>query len=137
MDKRYVTPADVDTLVLPWGEIQWLSEPSVTGSDRLATGIVSVAPGQGHERHNHPGCEEIIYVLEGKGEQFVEDEDGQAEKRIVQTGDLIQVPADRYHGTVNIGEDTLRLLVVYQTAEPALQLRNAPDCRIESAKNGR
>ena len=30
-------------------------------------------PGKGHERHNHPESEEILYVLAGEGEQMLDD----------------------------------------------------------------
>lgn len=52
------------------------SEPRVTGSTCMTTGIVTLDPGQGHARHNHPGCEENLYILEGIGEQMVETPDG-------------------------------------------------------------
>ena len=34
---------------------------------------VVLLPGQGHERHNHPDADEILYVLAGTGEQMVDD----------------------------------------------------------------
>ena len=34
---------------------------------------VVLLPGQGHERHNHPDSDEILYVLAGEGEQMVDD----------------------------------------------------------------
>lgn len=127
---RFVSPGDVETMVLSWGNIQWLSEPRVTGSDIMTTGVVELESGKGHERHNHPGCDEIIYVLHGKGEQFIEYEDGTTDKRNVGSGDLIFIPASLYHGTLNTGDEPMRLLVVYQTAGPEALLRSSPDCRI-------
>ncbi len=134
---RFVSPDDVETQIFPWGRLQWLSEPRVTGSHVLATGIVALEVGKGHDRHNHPNCEEIIYVLEGEGEQFVEVEDGQTLTRTVRPGDLIHIPADLYHGTTNIGQKTMRFLVSYEKAGPEAFLRSLPDCRIEPAKNPR
>lgn len=67
MEKKFlhiVTPDDVETQVLSWGSFQWLNEPRVTGTENMAVGIGRIAPGQGHTRHNHPGCEEFIYFLE-------------------------------------------------------------------------
>jgi len=127
---RFVNLADVETLELPWGKLKWLSEPRVTGSEVLTTGVVLLEQGKGHERHNHPGCEEIIYVLEGRGEQFIEYADGTVDKRVVGAGDLIHVPADLYHGTANIGPGPLKLLVVYQFAGPEAALRSLPECKI-------
>ena len=38
--RRFVTPADVETLVFDWGTIKWLSEPRVTGTERFTMGVV-------------------------------------------------------------------------------------------------
>ncbi|HZG88114.1 cupin domain-containing protein [Paenibacillus sp.] len=137
MSKRlnYVTPADVETQVFPWGKIQWLSEPNVTGSQVMTTGVVALETGKGHDRHNHPGCDEIIYVMEGTGEQFIELADGTTDRREVKAGDLIFIPADLFHGTLNTGASEMRLLVVYQTAGPEAFLRTLPDCTIIPAAN--
>jgi oxalate decarboxylase/phosphoglucose isomerase-like protein (cupin superfamily) len=134
-ERRFVSPDDVETQVFPWGRLQWLSEPRVTGSQVLTTGIVTLELGKGHARHNHPGCEEIIYVMDGEGEQFVELEDGEVITRMVRTGDLIHVPADMYHGTTNTGTRPMRLLVSYEKAGPEALLRSLPDCKIEAPRN--
>jgi oxalate decarboxylase/phosphoglucose isomerase-like protein (cupin superfamily) len=65
---------DVESLVFDWGTIKFLSEPEVTGVESFSFGMVVLAPGQGHERHNHPGVEEIIFVMSGEGEQMVDDQ---------------------------------------------------------------
>jgi oxalate decarboxylase/phosphoglucose isomerase-like protein (cupin superfamily) len=135
-ERRFVSPDDVETQVFPWGKLQWLSEPRVTGSQVLTTGLVILEPGKGHERHNHPGCEEIIYVMEGEGEQFLELADGTEDRRTVGPGDLIHVPASMYHGTTNTGDEPMRLLVSYEKAGPEALLRGLPDCRIEPPGNG-
>ena len=36
--------------------------------------MVTLEPGKGHDVHNRPGVEEILYVLEGKGLQMVDVE---------------------------------------------------------------
>ncbi|WP_207953359.1 cupin domain-containing protein [Paenibacillus agricola] len=129
-DRRFVSPDDVETLVLPWGRIKWLSEPGVTGSGIMTTGVVDLEVGKGHERHNHPDCDEIIYVTQGQGEQFIEFGDGKVDTRNVKSGDLIFIPADLYHGTLNTGEGVMQLLVVYQSAGPEALLKTLPECEI-------
>lgn len=127
--KRFVEPSEVETQVFDWGRIQWLSEPRVTGTEHIAAGVVTLAPGQGHQRHNHPGVEEILYVLEGEGIQMV-DMDGE-ERRPVRAGMLIHIPADVYHSTVNSGAGPMKLLAVYSPPGPEALLRLLPECRIE------
>jgi oxalate decarboxylase/phosphoglucose isomerase-like protein (cupin superfamily) len=120
------TTQDVDRLEFDWGKIHFLSEPAVTGAERFSFGIVELAEGKGHARHNHPGSEEIIYVVSGEGEQMVDD---QPPIR-VGPGASIYIPADVYHSTVNTGSETLKLIVVYSPTGPERLLREIPGCRV-------
>jgi oxalate decarboxylase/phosphoglucose isomerase-like protein (cupin superfamily) len=103
------TRQDVDRLEFDWGRIHFLSEPAVTAANRFSFGIVELAAGKGHARHNHPGSEEIIYVVSGEGEQMVDDQPPVK----VSSGSSIYIPADVYHSTLNTGTETLELIVVY------------------------
>jgi oxalate decarboxylase/phosphoglucose isomerase-like protein (cupin superfamily) len=129
--KRFVQPDDVETLAFDWGRLQWLSEPKVTGADKFVLGVVTVEPGKGHLRHNHPDMEEILYVIEGEGTQMV-DIGGEQRRRVV-AGDLIHLPAGVFHETVNTGDKTLRFLVVFGPTGQEEILRAMPDCTIEPA----
>lgn len=61
-----VSPDDVETQILDWGQFQWLNEPRVTGAQKQILGLGRIKPGKGHTRHNHEDSEEFIYFLEGK-----------------------------------------------------------------------
>lgn len=123
---RVVYDRDVETMVFDWGKIRLLSEPTLTGAERMTFGLVELEPGKGHERHNHPGTEEIIYVVSGEGEQMVDDR-GPAH---VTPGASIFVPNGAPHSTVNTGSETMRLLVVYAPTGAETALREAPGCQI-------
>lgn len=132
--RNIVSIEDVETQIFPWGRLSWLSEPRVTGTDNMTAGIVVLEQGKGHDRHNHPGCEEILFVLEGEGEQTIE-ENGEIEKKVVKKWDLIKISEGVYHSTINTGNSSMVLLAVYQFPGPEAQLRNSPDCKIEPPKN--
>jgi oxalate decarboxylase/phosphoglucose isomerase-like protein (cupin superfamily) len=117
---------DVESLAFDWGTLKVLSEPAVTGAERFSFGMVVVAPGGGHERHNHPGAEEIIFVMSGEGEQMIDDQPPIK----VRPGASIYIPADVYHSTLNTGWEPLRLLIVYSPAGPERLLRDIPGCRV-------
>ena len=73
LGKGCVVYADeVETMQFDWGKIRLLSEPGLTGAEMMTFGRVELSPGAGHDRHNHPDTEEIIYVVSGEGEQMVE-----------------------------------------------------------------
>src|ERR1700745_4532452 len=97
---------DVDCFEFDWGKINFRSEPAVTGAVHFSFGIVELAAGKGHARHNHPGSEEIIYVISGEGEQMVDDRPSVK----VGPGASIYIPADVYHSTVNTGPETMQLI---------------------------
>jgi oxalate decarboxylase/phosphoglucose isomerase-like protein (cupin superfamily) len=126
----FVEEADVETQVFNWGRLSWLSEPRVTAAERFSAGVVSLEPGKGHERHNHPGVEEILYVLSGTGDQTV-DFGGETLRREVSTGVLIHIPPDVYHSTVNTGQEPMRLLAIYAPPGPEAELRAMEGVRIE------
>jgi len=131
---RFVSVDDVETQNFPWGKLAWLSEPRVTGTDNMTAGVVTLEPGKGHDRHNHAGCEELLYVLEGMGDQTIED-GGEIIKRRVKPGDLIHIPPGGYHSTINAGATPMVLFAVYQYPGPEAFLRSLPECVIEPAKN--
>lgn len=125
---RFVRPAEVETQVFDWGTIKWLSEPRVTSTERFAAGVVLLEPGKGHARHNHPGCEEILYVVSGQGKQLI-DIDGERWEAIG-AGDLVHIPADIFHATVNTGWEPLKMVAIYCPPGPEALLRTLPGCRI-------
>ncbi|MBD3175660.1 MAG: cupin domain-containing protein [Armatimonadia bacterium] len=128
--KRFVTPDQVETQVFDWGSLKWMSEPRVTGAERFSAGVVLLAPGKGHESHNHPGVEEILYIISGTGEQMVGDE-----RRQVGPGDLVHIPPDVYHETINTGWDELKILAIYSPPGPEAELRKMPGVQIVPPKS--
>ncbi len=110
-----VTPDDVETQVLDWGQFQWMNEPEVTNVDKMVVGIGKIKPGMGHTRHNHPDSEEFIYFLKGKAMQTIERPDGKQEQEL-HPGDLISIPQGWYHSTMNIGDGDLEFLCCYLNA---------------------
>ncbi|MEW6360222.1 MAG: cupin domain-containing protein [Planctomycetota bacterium] len=129
----FVEEDDVETQVFGWGRLAWLSEPRVTRAERFSAGVVTLEPGKGHDVHNHPGVEEILYVLEGKGIQMV-DVEGAREEREVGAGVMIHIPPDWFHSTINTGDGPMRLLAIYAPPGPEAELRRMDGVKIEPPK---
>jgi quercetin dioxygenase-like cupin family protein len=119
-------PDDVVTRVFDWGTIKWLVTPHLDEGAGLTTGEVIIYPGQGHAPHQHPGEEEVIYVISGKGSQTV----GDGEPFDIQEGDAIYIPRDTLHSTYNTTWSPLRLVVVYTPGGAETGLDGLPDARI-------
>jgi oxalate decarboxylase/phosphoglucose isomerase-like protein (cupin superfamily) len=125
---RFVHPSDVETMVFDWGAIKWMSEPRVTRTAGFTMGVVLLEPGKGHARHNHPGCEEVLYVVSGRGRQMI-DIDGERWEEVGE-GDAVHIPPDVFHATVNTGWEPLKLLAVYCPPGPEAILRILPGGRL-------
>jgi oxalate decarboxylase/phosphoglucose isomerase-like protein (cupin superfamily) len=129
-ENNFVYPRDVSAFGFDWGRLALTVAPEVNGAKTFSGGVVDLPPGQGHSRHNHPGSEEIIFVISGEGEQMVETPEGVPEVRRVGPGCTVFVPESRYHSTVNTGSGPMQLFVVYSPAGPELALRELPDFRL-------
>jgi len=112
----------IPTDQLSWGIIKWLVTPDKDNADHTL-GEVVVRPGLGHDRHNHPNAEEVLYILSGTGLQMVDD----GEPYEVHAGDVIYIPRGVFHSTKNVGWETLRLLALYNPGGSEKDLQSLPD----------
>ena len=126
----FTHPDQVAAFGFDWGQLALTVGPEVNTAQHFSGGIVTVKPGMGHSRHNHPGAEEIILVITGTGQQMVEDDEGNQETQDVGPGCTIYVPESRYHSTLNTGSGPMTLFVVYSPAGPERALRDLPDFKL-------
>lgn len=73
---------------------------------------VVVPEGMGHDFHKHPEMHEILYILKGRAEQWIEDE-----MQFLETGDSVYIDADVVHATFNAGEGELEFLAILSPPE--------------------
>jgi oxalate decarboxylase/phosphoglucose isomerase-like protein (cupin superfamily) len=120
-----VDPNALPTQTFDWGAIKWFVTPDTTRGAGVTFGEVVLQPGKGHDRHNHPESEEVLYVLSGEGDQMLDD----GEPFGVKAGDSIYVPTGVYHSTRNTGWEPMRLLAIYNPGGPEKVLEQLPDFR--------
>jgi oxalate decarboxylase/phosphoglucose isomerase-like protein (cupin superfamily) len=108
-----------------WGIIKWFVAPGRTPGAAMSFGEVVLLPGMGHDRHNHPESEEILYVLSGEGEQMLDD----GAPFPIGAGETIYVPTAMFHATRNTGWGPMRLLAIYNPGGPERALEALPDFR--------
>ena len=118
-----VDPNAIPTQTFDWGAIKWFVTPELTEGAGITFGEVVLQPGRGHDRHNHPESEEILYVLSGEGEQMLDDHEPFA----VKPGDTTYVPTGVFHSTRNTGWEPMRLLALYNPGGPEKVLEGLPD----------
>lgn len=115
---RFVTRREMQVEPSPWGPHDWLCRPGLTAAEGLLLVRVHMPPGKGHAFHRHPAMEEIIYVISGTAEQWVD-----RDARVLGPGEVAHVPRDVVHGTYNAGDETLVFLAILSPARfegPAL-----------------
>lgn len=92
-------------------EMEWGASAQVSGPRDGLRGIVSIEatflPGKCHDFHFHPGQEEVIYVLEGEIEQWIE-----REQRLLRSGDTVVIGESVVHASFNDGAEPAKILAI-------------------------
>jgi quercetin dioxygenase-like cupin family protein len=87
--------------------MSFLSNPAVTQASLLTVMEVILLPGQGHNFHKHPDQEEVIAVVEGRIQQWLE-----TKPQELGPGEAVFIPADIVHASFNVGASPAKLMVV-------------------------
>lgn len=88
-------------------ELGWHSRPQTTAARELVVIEVKLEPGGGHDFHRHPNQEEVIYVLDGEIEQWVD-----RSSRTLRAGDSAFIPAAMVHASFNVSGSDARVLAI-------------------------
>ena len=97
----------------PWGDIRWPASRAACGARELTLGVTHVAPGASNPVHRHPNCEEVLVVIRGEIEHYIE---GTPRVRM-KAGETIVIPRNRRHQARNAGATEAELLVAFSSAE--------------------
>lgn len=108
---RFVTSREAVVEELPWGPHEWLARVGLTESKQLQLVRVSMPPGKAHRFHRHPAMEELLYVLEGRVQQWVG-----RDSRVLGPGEVAHVPTNEVHGSYNVFEERLVFLAILSPA---------------------
>lgn len=78
-------------------------------SEHADTYMVKVVMEKGgcHNFHRHPEMNEILYILKGTAEQWVE-----GEKQLLGPGDSVYIDPNVVHATFNVGDGELEFLAI-------------------------
>jgi quercetin dioxygenase-like cupin family protein len=76
--------------------------------ENASVNLTQIAPGIHTEAHYHSNVDEVDYVIQGQANMTVD-----GKYYLVQKGDLIYIPSFTIHEFTALGNETLRILVVF------------------------
>lgn len=143
-DLRFVQTQDAIREANAWCDMEWLCRPDIVAADKLLVVRATMPAFYCHPFHVHPHREEVIYVISGQAEQWVDHE-----YCILKPGDTAHIPAGMVHATYNPHDEPLVFLAILSPAnlpadladvvdpqdvssdEPWSEMRaNLPSCRV-------
>ena len=107
MNGIFVPGSAAERETLDWGSLAWVSRPQSTEAKDLTVIEVTLNPGGGHNFHKHPDQEEVIYVIEGEVEQWLE-----RESCTLRPGDSVFIKAAIVHASFNNSSNPAKLLAI-------------------------
>jgi len=107
MTGKFISSREVKREQVDWGALAWFSSPVASAAKNLVVLEVNLKSAGGHNFHKHPDQEEVIYVLEGEVEQWVD-----REKRLLGRGDSAFIGAGVVHASFNVSNSNAKLLAI-------------------------
>lgn len=103
MAVKVVNIKDIETQHLPGRDLTWLVTKETIGAEKLSIAIMDCPAGSVvRPLHSHKDIEEIILILEGVGEAWVDGETAPFKK-----GDAVLFPANSKHQVRNTGNTSV------------------------------
>lgn len=113
MTEAYLAPAaghiveDTD-----FGRLVWMVSGAQGNSTTMTVGRCYIRPGKANNRHYHPNCDEILYVMQGTIRHSMGDQTVS-----MSAGDAVSIPAGVRHNAENVGTDEAICLISFSTPD--------------------
>ncbi len=107
-------------VVAKGGTIQEANQSTFPGlaGNGLAVYLLTLQPGAVRIPHWHPDASELDYILSGKVRIGLGFPDGEWERFDLETGQIAILPQGWFHYIQNIGDDVVRMLVIFNNSNP-------------------
>ena len=103
----FIRNDDIEHERFGWGTIGWRCRPANTGASQFVVMDVTLARGEAHNFHLHPGQEELIIVKQGTVTQYLERDSAE-----LGPGDSVFIDPNVVHASFNEGAETVYLQVI-------------------------
>lgn len=102
-----------EVLPFDWGRLYWYASGPQGTSNTMTVGKCVLKPGEANPKHYHPNCEEVLHVLSGRIDHFV---DGKGWFKMG-PGDTVAIAPNIWHQARNIGDDEAHLFICFSSAD--------------------
>ena len=114
MDTYSIKRADeIDVVEMDGGCLHWYASAEKGNSAAQTLGRCILYPGGSNPVHFHPNCEEILHVLSGEIEHYIEG-DGWIK---MGPGDTITLPVDVPHQARNTGTEDAHMIICFSDGD--------------------
>ncbi len=110
---KFIKQTHLEFEQLDWGKLATISGPLTCGAKDLVVLDVELSSGKGHNFHKHPKQEEVIYVVHGQIEQWLDQK-----KMILGPGDSVCIPADCVHASFGLDGNAKLLAILGPAVGP-------------------
>lgn len=100
------------------GTIREANQTTFPALNGLAVYLLTLAPGAVRIPHWHPDASELDYVLTGTAQIGIADPSGAWQRFEAGAGEIAFIPQGWFHYISNPGQDELRMLVIFNNANP-------------------
>ncbi|KAF0093075.1 MAG: cupin [Puniceicoccaceae bacterium 5H] len=109
----FVPQDKIAPAVFDWGRLYWY----VTGQDDTSNdqtlGKCVLNPGAANPRHYHPNCEEVLHVVSGTIDHYVDGAGWFA----MGPGDSVTIAPNIWHCARNTGHEEAHLMIAFSSAD--------------------
>jgi quercetin dioxygenase-like cupin family protein len=124
MAVKVISPEQVEVKHLPGRDLSWFVSDKTIGTEQLSIALMDCpAHSVVKPLHAHKDVEEIILILEGQGEAYVDGETAEFKK-----GDAVLFPPNSKHQVRNTGDSPLKTASIFAD-------KYGPDSYIEYDEN--
>ena len=109
MSVKVASVENIEPIKLAGRDLRWLVTPESVGAERLSIAIMNCHPHSVvRPMHAHRDIEEVILILEGEGEAWVD-----GDRAFFKKGDAVLFPANSRHQVRNTGGSPLRTASIF------------------------
>jgi len=106
---KIINECDVKEKEIPGRFIRWIADEKTLQPKHLSSCVIRVMPGETVKpAHSHPDGEELIYIVSGEGQVWVE-----GEIRPVESGTAVLFETGAVHMLRNTGGEEMKVVCVF------------------------